>query len=118
MSSTRGSDADSMNPQGAVANAQDSGIFSAVCSGDRERSIPYVTWARWDGAQLSFRHRLRCHQGCAAQARQATNASQHQHQRQRDPAGTVAGNCEMRITTVSCKLSGGLRGIAPRSKSL
>lgn len=115
MSSTHGSDADRMNPQGAVANAQDSGIFSAVCSGDRERSIPYVTW---DGAQLSFRHRLRCHQGCAAQARQAANAGQRQHQRQRDPAGTVAGNCEMRITTVSCKLSGGLRGIAPKSKSL
>lgn len=37
-SSTYGDDADCMSPQGAVANAQDSGIFSAVCFGDRGRS--------------------------------------------------------------------------------
>lgn len=38
MRSTYGNDADRMSPQGAVANAQDSGIFSAVCFGDRGRS--------------------------------------------------------------------------------
>ncbi|KAG6363093.1 hypothetical protein INS49_008188 [Diaporthe citri] len=36
--STYGNDADRTSLQGAVANAQDSGICSAVCSGDRDRS--------------------------------------------------------------------------------
>lgn len=75
MGSTYGNDADRMTPQGAVANAQDSGIFSAVCSGDRDRSrTSHGTGPARSKLppQTLLPSRVCCP---GAQARQAANAS-------------------------------------------